>query len=284
MRATVLLRAGRHYRAGEFARGLARHGYAIEQRHLRVPTERDLLLIWNRTHAVERAAQTYERAGARVVVAENGYLDRLGGQKFYALALGHHNGAGRWFVGNQPRFPIEDEPQRELGPGALLVLCQRGIGAKGVAMPGQWPRQIGERLRRISPRPIMLRRHPGAALRKADPIEVALGQAAAVVTWGSGAALKAIRAGLPCFHDLDSWIGNCASTPLADSLDRCNTPDRGELWRRVSWGQWTMAEVESGEAFDRLLHEKRDRLFCARQPQVRADRPGHDRGDPARGR
>ncbi len=280
MRASVLFRSGRHYRAAEFARGLARHGFTLEHRHLRVPSERDLLVIWNRTHAVERAAQTYERAGARVLVAENGYLDRLDGHKFYALSWGQHNGAGRWFVGEEPRFRIDDEPMRECGPGAALVLAQRGIGAKGVAMPGNWARGVSERLRQLSPRPILVRRHPGHHGIRQNPLESDLARAAVVVTWGSGAAIKAIRAGYPCFHEFDGWIGNCASTRLADSLDRCNTPDRGELWRRVSWGQWAMKDIESGEAFDRLLHEDRDRLFCARQHPVGQHRKGDGGGHP----
>lgn len=258
-----------------------RHGYAVTNRSVSAPRPTDLLVIWNRTRAYERTAAAYERAGARVVVAENGYLDRLDGEKHYALALGHHLGAGRWFVGDEARFQIEQLPIKRPG-GAVLVLPQRGIGEKGVAMPTDWPRRIRDEINRISGKSVIIRRHPGADHRtRQTPLEQDLARADCVVTWASGAAIKAIRAGVPCFHGLRSWIANCASTPLADQLERCDTPDLGELWRRVSWGQWTMAEIESGEAFDRLLHEESGSLFCAGKPSIGHDRPGHGGRNPA---
>lgn len=277
MRAALMFRPNRHYRAMEFGHGLARHGFSVSTSASPSPTPDDLLVLWNRTRAFERTAAAYERAGARVLVAENGYLDRINGEKHYALALGHHNGAGRWFVGDQPRFEIEQQP---IGQGdAILILPQRGIGEPGVAMPADWPRQIRERIGRLTKRPVIVRRHPGMHHpSRHTPLEQDLARAHAVVTWASGAAIKAIRAGLPCFYELDGWIANCAATRLADQLEQCESIDSGELWRRVSWGQWTMADLESGEAFDRLLHEKDRSLFCARQSPVSQHRQGDGRG------
>ncbi len=280
MRAALLFRHRRHYRSAEFAHGLECHGYTISTAPERAPKPTDLLVIWNRTRAHEHYAAMYERAGAKVIVAENGWLNRQGGTKHYALALNHHNGAGRWFVGDRPRFEIEEEhcPRGD----AVLILPQRGIGERGVAMPLDWPRTIRDRVRQVTGRPVIYRRHPGnnhSALQAT--LEQDLSRAHCVVTWASGAAIKAIRAGVPCFHEMADWIGNCASTRLADQLERCDSPDPGELWRRVSWGQWTMAEIESGEAFDRLLHADDCSLFCARQPSLPRDCAGHGRGDHA---
>lgn len=278
MRASLLFRPGRHYRATEFGRGLERHGFAVSTVPQRHPKPSDLLILWNRTRAHERTARAYEQAGARVLIAENGYLDRLGGEKFYSLALGHHNGVGRWFVGDEARFQIADEPQPR--GDHVLVLPQRGIGENGVAMPLDWPKRIRERVARITKRPVIIRRHPGLHHpSRIVPLEDDLARAWCVVTWASGAAIKAIRAGIPCFYDLDGWIANCAATRLADQLEQCDTADSGELWRRVSWAIWTMAEIECGEAFDRLLHEESRSLFCARQPSLKADRRGDARGD-----
>ena len=279
MRAALLFRRRRHYRAEEFGRGLSRHGYAVTISPATQPAPNDLLVIWNRTRVNEQIAAHYERAGARVLVAENGWLNRLDGHKQYALALGHHNGAGRWFVGSESRFPIEQEPIKR--GESILILPQRGIGEPGVAMPLNWPRTIRERIQRITRRPIIFRRHPGTNSAHYQTLEQDLLRARCVVTWASGAAIKAIRAGIPCFYEMDGWIGNCAATRLADQLERCDTPDPGELWRRVSWGQWTMAEIESGEAFDRLLHEDHRSLFCARESSINDDLAGHGRGDRA---
>lgn len=280
MRAALLFRRNRHYRLAEFKRGLERHGYSVSHSH-DSPRPGDLLVLWNRTRQYEQVARNYERAGAKVLIAENGWLDRLGGEKQYALALGHHNGAGRWFVGDRPRFEIE--PLSVPRGDAILILPQRGIGEPGVAMPPTWPRTIRDRLQRITKRPVIFRRHPGnhhAAFRQV-PLEQDLSRAHCVVTWASGAGIKAIRAGVPCFYEMDGWIGSCAATRLADQLEQCDTTDSGELWRRISWGQWTMAEIESGEAFDRLLHEADRSLFCARQPPIDHDRSGDGRGDHA---
>jgi hypothetical protein len=162
VRCCSLIRHGQHYRADVFAEGLRRHGYTIETRWQRLPDPRDLLLVWNRCRGFDPIAEIYERAGARVLVAENGYLPIPGsGAKHYALALGGHNGAGRWFVGDQPRFQISDQPWRERG-SKVLILPQRGIGQAGVAMPTNWPATTLKRLRRsLTGRELILRPHPG---------------------------------------------------------------------------------------------------------------------------
>lgn len=264
-RASILLRTTDYYRADVFAEGLRRHGFAIDNKWRTDPEPGDVLLLWNRGRAYEPTAERYERAGARVIVAENGYIPRRDeGGKFYALALDHHNGAGRWHVGDKPRFEIRDEPWRERGDH-VLVLPQRGIGPRGVAMPAAWLMGVKKRLAVITDRPIRIRPHPGAA--KSDPAPDLL-NAHCAVTWGSGAGIKAIRAGIPVFHELDRWIGASAATRLASDIETCNTPSREILWTRISWAIWGLDEIGSGEAFDRLLHAKNGDLFCAGQPSV----------------
>lgn len=196
-----------------------------------------------------------------MLVCENGYLDRVAKEKFYALALGSHNGAGSWFVGDAPRFEIDERPWRETG-SHVLILPQRGIGQHGVAMPNGWPRGIMDRLRRITDRPLLVRKHPGHQ-RFAQPLDFS--NVWCAVTWGSGAGIKALQAGVPVFHEFDRWIGSAASARLAGDIEACQTPDRRTLWTRISWAQWKLDEIGSGEAFDRLLHEDHRSLFRAAQ-------------------
>ena len=260
--ATCLFRQTPFYPRPEFAEGLRRHGYDVSNKRPHSFGPDDLLLIWNRNRQFEPIAAQYEAAGARVLVAENGYIDRTDDRKakYYALALNRHNGAGRWFIGDKARFEISEEPWRKRGDH-ILVLPQRGIGSQGVRMPSAWVPDIMKRLHRITDRPIKLRHHPGHRKHQRDDLLEALNGCHAAVTWGSGAGIKSLRAGIPVFHELDKWIGNCAARRLVDNVENVHMPDRTELWRRVSWGQWTLPEIATGEAFDRLLHaEDRDLL------------------------
>lgn len=260
MRAAILLRHTPHYRADMFRAGLERHGYQCQLgRWDRNPKPSDLLVLWNRNRAFDPVASVYEARGARVLVAENGYLDRVDGEKHYALALGGHNGSGSWYVGEEPRFEVEEQPWRTTG-SKVLILPQRGIGQRGVAMPNSWPHRIVDRLKAITGRPLVFRRHPGHQ-RAEQPLD--LDDVWCTVTWGSGAAIKGLRAGIPAFHELPSWIGSSAAAPLAGDLEACHTPDRRELWTRITWAQWRLAEIGSGEAFDRLLNEDHRGLFRA---------------------
>ena len=260
--ATCLFRTTDYYRREDFCAGLRRHGFDVTDRHVRHPSPDDVLLIWNRNRNTDDTAIRYQSAGARVLVAENGYIGQpQGGGKFYALALDHHNGAGRWFVGPEPRFQVQEKPWRSSG-GHILLLPQRGIGAHGVRMPIGWLADVKRRLARITDRPIKIRLHPGH--KKTDPLDDLLNCHAAV-TWGSGAGIKALAHGYPVFHDFDRWIGRSAARRLEGSIDSCHEGDRSELWRRVTWAQWALSEIASGEAFDRLLHADHRHLLRADQ-------------------
>jgi hypothetical protein len=250
--ATVLLQATPHYKREAWARGLAALGYEIAARNPR-PSPDDLILTWNRRAPLEQAVRTHERAGARALVAENGYLPRTrDGAKFYALALGHHNGAGAWRVGGPDRwasFGIELQPWREAGEH-IVILPQRGFGPPGVAMPSGWPQRAFSELRRRTKRRIVVRHHPGQD--KTEPYE-ALRGAHAAVTWGSGAAIKALAVGCPVFHEFPRWIGAPAARLGLLDLEEPWLGDCRPMFERLAWAQWTLAEIERGDAFAWLL-------------------------------
>lgn len=245
------MRATKAYRREEFGAGLARHGFEISDRHKREPDPGDVLVLWNRIRSMDPIANRYQLAGARVIIAENGYLP-MGNRKSFALALDHHNGAGRWAIGDGARFPIECRPWRESGRH-LLVLAQRGIGEIGVAQPHTWVRRTMERIASITQRPVRFRRHPGPRNVALDPD---LRDCHAALTWASGAGIKAIVAGVPVFHGLPAWIGAPAALPigrLADRIERPFVGDRRQMLDRLSWAQWAEDEITSGEAFAGLL-------------------------------
>lgn len=255
--AICLIRSNVHYRHDAFIRGLAAAGYKVQTKPQRRISADDILVIWNRGVQFQYEAKRHHEAGARIVVAENGYTDAKDSDQhqWFSLALDHHNGCGRWWQGDTPRFPLMRQdlaPWRPEG-GFVLVLPQRGVGAPGVAMPASWPRLIVPRLKKVTRREIRVRPHPGLK-SLAPPLAPALEGCHAVVTWGSGAALKAIIHGVPAFYELAGWIGAPAARfGIEQGLENPFLGDRGPMLERLAWSQWTVSEIASGEAFKTLM-------------------------------
>ncbi len=254
MKACCLIRDQPHYRADAFRCGLEALGYDLTSSHQAC----DLLIIWNKYGGHITAAEEVEARGGRVLVAENGYLGNdFAGHRWYAISLSEHNGAGSWSVGHPDRWDSLGEnlaPFRE-GGVEWVILPQRGIGPPGIAMPAQWPKYALSCAGAIRPRrPIRVRPHPGAHGAPCELLDD-LEQAAGVITWGSGAATKALAAGIPVFYDFPAWIMAGAGRALADMGEgpNCDETARLTAFRRMAWAMWTLEEIESGFAFNTLL-------------------------------
>lgn len=260
--AICLIREQPHYRRELFHHALKHLGYRVETHQTRRAAQTDLLIIWNRYGPFDEQARLFERAGAPVIVVENGYLPHRGATKAFAMALNHHNGAGTWPGCETPRAPLLDVELRPWfeGAGDVLVLPQRGIGPPGVAMPRSWQGDVLHRLATMrTGRLVRVRPHPGTD-RNVLPLDHDLAGAGCVVTWGSGAALKALVAGVPVFHELNKWIGAPAAQFGIDHLDRPVRGDREAVLERVACAQWSAEEVFTGDPIRRLveLHEVRE--------------------------
>lgn len=248
-----MIRPGLHYRRELFEEGLKAHGYQVTYQSID-PTPDDVLIIWNRpTNHFNLTAEKFEAVGARVIVAENGYLGKeWNGGDWYALSLSQHNGGGWWPYKDSPRFVprfhIDFNSCRARPEEAyLLGLAQRGIGYPGVAMPRDWASR-----REGFPPCYKMRPHRGKAN---PPLEPDLKGAHAVFTWGSGAALKAIQMGIPCVHYYRDWIGAPASTYYKDVLDWEYIPWKNpqHMFNRLSWAMWSGPEIAYGLPFEYLL-------------------------------
>lgn len=249
MRALCLLRERTVYRRQAFITGLQRAGYELVPT-ITKPGPSDVLCIWNRYAGNHEQARKFESAGAKVVVAENGYLPDLPGGKWLALALNHHAGAGVWKYGGPERWDslgVELRPWRHVNNGETIVLGQRGIGEPGIASPIGWAESV---VRKVKGR---IRSHPGTN-KNVVPLEQDLARASAVVTWASSAALKALLYGVPVWYDMPRWIGGPACRPLAEwPAPMRDDQARLEMFRCLAWAQWTLTEIESGSAFSYLL-------------------------------
>lgn len=218
------------------------------------PTLNDALVIWNRMKRDQALADRYQKAGAKIIVAENGYI---GGDpvacKMIALSRTYHNGAGQWPQGDAERWSsmnVQLAPWRARGEH-LLLLPQRGFGSPGVAMPPDWLNSTMGRLRRVTKRPLKIRRHPGQSTRSYEPDFTG---AWACVTWASGAAIKALASGIPVFHDMPHWIGKDAALRLdGTNIEQPFLGDRLPMFHRLAWAQWSIREIESGEPLRRLI-------------------------------
>ncbi len=235
-------------RQDAFRGGLAAAGYEVVK-EIRHPQPGDVLLIWNRYGDFDVWAQRFEFAGADVLVVENGWLGKrwLDGE-WYTLCRGHHAGAGNWKVGDAGRW---DSWGMELQPwrleGERVILGQRGIGESGIASPPDWAIRTQWRFGG------RVRAHPGT--RTAKPLEDDLAAAGQVLTWNSGAALKALVMGIPVHYEFPEWIGGKAAQPIRKELgpDHRSDPDRLTMFRRLAWSMWSADEMGSGVAFRHVM-------------------------------
>lgn len=238
MRAWVSLRNELHYRRDAFQQGLEALGFEVHFTVTDHPGPRDLFVCWNRYGYNEACALRFQRMGRPVLVAENAaWGNEFAGDRWYSLARGMHNTAGRSDYRGPERWDalgVELPPFRTTGT-EVVILPQRGIGPEGVAMPRGWAdkaqAQYGGRVRR----------HPGK--QPCVPLQDDLANASLVVTWGSGAAIKALLWGVPVVSEMPGWIGAQDNTEAG----------RLEMFRRLAWSQWRLSEIQSGEAFRRLL-------------------------------
>lgn len=238
MRAWVSLRNELHYRRDAFQNGLEALGYEVHFTTTQHPGPRDIFVTWNLYGPNEACALKFQRMGRPVLVAENAaWGNEFAGDRWYSLARGIHNTAGRSPYGGPERWDalgIDLPPFRTEG-SEVLILPQRGIGPQGVAMPRGWAEKahstFGGRVRR----------HPGR--RPCTPVEDDLANARMVVTWGSGAAIKALLMGVPVHSEMPGWIGAQDNTEAG----------RLEMFRRLAWSQWRLHEIQGGDAFRALL-------------------------------
>ena len=207
------------------------HGHTAE------PGDNDIFVTWNRIAIGNSIAKAFQKAERPVLVVENAtWGNSFAGADWYHIARDFHNTAGCFAVGGPERW---DNLNVVLPPfrrhGETLILPQRGIGSKPVAMPKGWAQKA---LKKYGGR---IRPHPGIRVRR--PLEDDLATAGRVITWGSGAALKALLNGIPVVSEMPNWIAEQDNTYTG----------RLAMLRRLAWAQWSHDEIASGEAFTNLL-------------------------------
>lgn len=254
------------YRADGFKQGLAAAGFDV--RGMPSSIERgDVLLIWNRYGEHDQLATQVEAAGGVVLVAENGYVAPGGAsphgmatRSWYALALGGHNGSGRWVFGGYERWEALNVPLlpfRDDDGGHILVCPNRSFGRPDLIMPPEWAAHVCKRLaREPGGREIRLRPHPGNN-PPAKPLAEDLAGARACVIWSSSAGVHALIAGVPVICEGPRWICRGASGATLLDADYMGPQHRAFELRLLAWAQWHIDEIASGMPIARLYEYAR---------------------------
>ena len=256
MNAYILLRTNPHYRHNSFINGFKHLGYNVHTVYKNQPIyESDVIVIWNRYSNYHKLACKFEQANAHVIIAENGFIGKdSNGCQYYSIAKSRHNGHGTWYVGQDDRFNqlgIEIKPWRTDGDH-ILVCPQRGIGLPPVAMPNDWTKNILNKLKRITKRPIRLREHPGTLREKQRSLQSDLENCWAIVIWCSSAGVEGILSGIPVFYTAAHWIMEDAASNNLSLLNNPLLVDRNLAIQRMSWAQWNISEIELGIPFQHL--------------------------------
>jgi len=244
MRAWLNLRFTVPERRRAFRAGLERLGYIVNEGFPDCPTAQDVLVTWNRIGDVHRIAGIFEKAGARVLVAENAtWGNEFAGRRWYTITRSYHNLAGPEYfdVGDADRWrrlnvilrPFRRDQERY---PETLILPQRGIGPERIKMPSDWIQRV-----RAEYRGARVRVHPGTG--PCVELERDLADCGQVLTWASGAAARALLWGVPVRSFLPGWIA-----------EQDNTEEgRLAMFERLAWAQWDLSEIERGVPFERLL-------------------------------
>lgn len=226
-----------------FSAGLKRHGYRVENG---LPTnigDQDIFITWNRLAASNNIAKQFEARGQTVLVAENAsWGNSFQGKKWFHVARNYHNTAGCFPIGDSERWDnlgCELKPFRNSADfPEVVVLPQRGIGSDPTRMPQGWAKraQKGYGAR--------VRLHPGKNESHVISLAEDLENCGKVVTWGSGAAIKALMLGIPVLGEMPNWIARQDNTEV----------DRLRMFRELAWAQFAHEEIQSGFVFERLIN------------------------------
>lgn len=247
-----LLRNGPHYMPQAFSEGLEAAGYRVKTSISKPPKGDDLLLMWNRYGSFDQRARQFEKIGATVLIAENGYYGRdENNKRLYAISKSqHHHGGAKM---DAVRLSWTLAPFKK-GGDTILVCEQRGIGSPLMASPPEWAERTAHRLRALGYK-VRIRKHPG---KYKPPVSLAddLRDCKLCAVWSSACGVESLVLGVPVVYDAPRWIAEDSAMPLSKWIEagaqKIPVYDRLAGLSNAASNQWTLAEIREGLPFERL--------------------------------
>lgn len=243
--------------------GLRRLGYKLREGTGTPADTRDLLITWTvHKGPKERARDSFEAAGGRVIVAEEAHLRHVPNgpyprDRYFSLCL--HDHQHDWRVGGPERWEswrIEPAPWQPTG-WRVLVREQRGIGSSRMASPPNWHERTARTLETLSDQMVEIVPHPKTLKRRGLPVpsdDALFAEAWCAVVWASHMGTEALLRGVPVIACAPRFFLAKACGRCLEDVEAPVMPDNRErAFQRFAWAQWAMSEIESGEAFAHLL-------------------------------
>lgn len=242
-----------------FSKGLERHGIQPEVHLPGHVSSCDLAVTWG----VKRRPEML--SGRRCLVLERGYFgDRIG--KWTSAGFDGLNGFADFLNGDKDSARFDRhygegflQPWRESEKSDLVLIMgqvQGDASLRGTNIR-LWYAQVADLCQRHGHR-VGFRSHPlykspvpsARCLAVTGTLEEALAKAKWVVTFNSNSGVDAVVAGVPTV----TMDAGSMAFPVTGHVpfEEPPRPDRSRWAARMAWAQWTMEELESGDAWDHL--------------------------------
>jgi len=222
-----------------------------------------LIVTWN-LHGDPIDVDRVRRSGGTAIVVENPYVrEDVEGNEYLAMGKNGHNGSGITPTGTEDRLKrlgvtCQFAPWRTDGKH-ILVVGQRGIGSPSMRSPPQWGEHVTKKLQVLSKREVIFRPHPGLITAKdLPPLQQQMDEAYCIVMWASNCATTALLQGIPVFYCAPSCVLQKACEKGYVKIEDARRDDQARLdafWD-LSYAQWTLDEIRSGEALKRYIECK----------------------------
>lgn len=259
MRAVLRIRREPYYRRAAFEQGLKRVGFVLDDKLTRPDGPESWLLLWNRQGENEAFADNWERQNGTVIVAENGFLQKVD-KTYYAISVHGHNNSGWHPVGDEDRFSklgFEIKPWQDNHGGHVLVCGQRGVGSRTMKSPPQWAERMAQRIGKTA----RIRPHPGNAAPR-TPLTADLKGARACVVWSSAAGVQALVEGVPVLYAAPHWVCAIGARRIEEfPLTLQSNAARSTALARMSHAQWHHEEIAQGIPFARIIERRKEAVW-----------------------